>query len=324
MKISIPLFLLVIFAGSLAGGQKAIQDPLSKHIRGELEFLASDALQGRGSGTHDELLTAAYLGSELRQMGIEPGGDNGGYVQDATGDYKFREGTKHWATSNVIGILRGQSPTLKDEVVMLSAHMDHLGVGRPVDGDSIYNGADDDASGCVAVLELARFLASKQLNRTVLFVFFGSEETATQEGGQGDQYFLAHPPVPLNNIVANLEFEMIGRADPAVKPDELWLTGFERSNLGPELARHGAKLVADPHPAQQFFERSDNYALARKGVIAQTVSSFGLHKDYHRPSDDLAHINFQHLNQAIASMMLPVEWLANSEFHPQWLAGKKP
>lgn len=324
MKISIRLILFLICVGSLAFGQKVVEDSLPHHIRAELEFLASDALQGRGSGTQDELITAVYLGSELRQMGIEPGGDNGGYVQDATGDYKFRDGVKHWATRNVIGVLRGQSPTLKNEVIMLSAHMDHLGVGRPVDGDNIYNGADDDASGCVAVLELARFLARKRVERTVIFVFFGSEETATQEGGQGDQFFLAHPVVPLNSIVANLEFEMIGRADPAVKPDELWLTGFDRSDLGPELARHGAKLVADPHPAQQFFERSDNYALARKGVIAHTVSSFGLHKDYHRPSDDLAHINFQHLDQAIASMMLPVEWLANSAFHPAWLAGKKP
>ena len=109
-----------------------------------------------------------------------------------------------------------------------------------------------------------------------------------------------------------------------MKPDELWLTGFERSNLGPELARHGAKLVADPHPAQQFFQRSDNYALALRGVVAQTVSSFGLHKDYHRPSDDLAHIDFKHLEQATESMTLPVQWLANSNFKPQWLEGKKP
>ena len=114
--------------------------------------------------------------------------------------------------------------------------MDHLGVGKPVNGDSIYNGADDDASGCVAVLQLARALAAGQRpKRTVLFVFFGSEET----GGQGDQYFLLHPPLPLDHIVANLEFEMIGRPDPQVKPDQLWLTGFERSNLGPELARRG-------------------------------------------------------------------------------------
>ncbi|MGH9566876.1 MAG: M28 family metallopeptidase, partial [Candidatus Angelobacter sp.] len=142
--------------------------------------------------------------------------------------------------------------------------------------------------------------------------------------GQGDHYFLQHPPAPLEKIVANLEFEMIGRPDPAVKPDELWLTGFERSNLGPELAKHGAKLVADPHPKQNFFQRSDNFALAKQGVVAQTVSSFGLHKDYHRPSDDLAHIDFAHMEQAIQSMIDPVEWLANSDFKPEWAAGKKP
>ena len=117
---------------------------------------------------------------------------------------------------------------------------------------------------------------------------------------------------------------MIGRPDATVKPDELWLTGFERTNLGPELAKHGAKLVADPHPEQQFFRRSDNFALARQGIVAQTVSSFGLHADYHRPSDDLAHVDFKHMEQAIASMISPVEWLANSDFKPDWLPGKKP
>ncbi len=130
--------------------------------------------------------------------------------------------------------------------------------------------------------------------------------------------------MPLNTIVANLEFEMIGRADPAVKPDQLWLTGYERSNLGPQLALHGAKLVADPHPAQQFFQRSDNYALAKQGIVAHTVSSFGLHKDYHRPSDDLQHIDFAHMEQAIQSMVIPVKWLANSNFKPEWVEGKKP
>jgi Zn-dependent M28 family amino/carboxypeptidase len=199
--------------------------------------------------------------------------------------------------------------------------MDHIGIGKPVNGDNIYNGADDDASGCIAVLQLARALAhEKAPKRTVLFVFFGSEET----GGQGNQYFLQHPPVPLKSIVANLEFEMIGRADSAVKPDELWLTGFDRSNLGPELAKHGAKLVADPHPKQNFFQRSDNYALAKQGIVAHTVSSFGLHPDYHQPGDDVAHIDFAHMDQAIHSMLEPVKWLANSEFKPEWVEGKKP
>ena len=336
------LFLFCIILGSLpsasaqqasspqAPAQPASVQKTSSHqnvrnaaqIRGAMEFLASDALQGRGSGTHDELLAATYLASQLRQIGIQPAGDNGGYIQDVAGEFNFyREGKKQWNTRNVIGILRGRDSKLKEEVILLTAHMDHLGLGEAVNGDTIYNGADDDASGCVAVLQLARTLArGKAPKRTVLFVFFGSEET----GGQGNQFFLEHSPLPLKSIVANLEFEMIGRPDTEIKPDELWLTGFDRSNLGPELAKHGARLVADPRPKQNFFMRSDNYALAKKGIVAQTVSSFGLHADYHRPSDDLAHFDFAHMEEAIQSMLGPVKWLANSSFRPGWVEGKKP
>jgi Peptidase family M28 len=82
--------------------------------------------------------------------------------------------------------------------------------------------------------------------------------------------------------------------------------------------------VADPHPKQQFFMRSDNFALAKQGIVAQTVSSFGLHADYHRPSDDVAHLDFTHMEQAIHSMLGPVKWLANSAFKPEWVEGKKP
>ena len=315
-RISFLIFLFLSFnLWAQSGSREAAE------IRGAMEFLASDAMQGRGSGSHDELLAAVYLASQLRQIGIEPAGDNGGYIQDVSGEFNYyREGKKQWNTRNVIGVLQGSDTKLKDEAILLSAHMDHIGMRAGTSGDNVFNGADDDASGCVAVLQLARALAQKHPKRTVFFVFFGSEET----GGQGNEYFLQHPPIPLKNIVANLEFEMIGRADPAVKPDELWLTGYERSNLGPELAKHGAKVVADPHPQQQFFQRSDNYALAKRGVVAQTVSSYGLHADYHRPSDDVAHLDFSHMEQAIRSMVGPVEWLANSEFKPEWVKGKKP
>ena len=319
-RIKLSLIIALFCFLSAASAEKSSTD--QAQIRGAMEFLASDALQGRASGSHDELLAATYLASQLREIGIEPAGDDGGYIQNVSGEFNFyRRGEKQWTTRNVIGRLEGRDEKMKDQVILLTAHMDHIGIGNPVNGDNIYNGADDNASGCVAVLQLARALAhEKAPKRTVLFVFFGSEET----GGQGNQYFLEHPPVPLKNIVANLEFEMIGRADSAIRPDELWLTGFDRSNLGPELAKHGAKLVADPHPSEDFFERSDNYALAKQGIIAHTVSSFGLHSDYHRPSDDIAHIDFNHMEQAIHSMLGPVKWLANSEFKPAWVEGKKP
>jgi len=171
------------------------------------------------------------------------------------------------------------------------------------------------------VIELARALSKgPRPRRSILFVLFGSEEL----GGYGNQYFLEHPPVPLTQIVVNLEFEMIGRPDPALKTKTLWLTGYERSNLGPTLAQHGAAISADPHPDEHFFQRSDNYALAKKGIVAQTVSSFGLHKDYHQPSDEISKIDFDFLTHSIDSMIDPVRWLAGSNWRPEWVAGGRP
>jgi aminopeptidase YwaD len=443
-------------------------------IRAHEEFLASDAMQGRGSATHDEWVAATYVAAQLRQYGIQPAGDEGGYIQSAptvrlrltsapqvsitpaahspfqpaawtygkdflvrtvseatfsgplqkidadsidlkqikiaTGSVVLVTGTnrdkvrntiqkvisagatatlfraanskpEHFAeaskrlpdlsvklatqsrdemggnsnvlelsepavealaklpegsevsfdapvqpeeghTWNATGILHGSDPALRHSAVLLSAHLDHLGIGLPVKGDDIYNGADDDASGTAAVLELARVLGKgPRPRRTVIFALFGSEEA----GGLGSTYFREHPPIPLKDFAANLEFEMIGRADAALKgADALWLTGWERSNLGPTLVQHGAHLVRDPHPDQNFFARSDNYVLAKKGVVAQTVSSYGLHTDYHQPSDDVAHLDFKHMEAAIGSLLGPVEWLVNSSFRPTWNKGGQP
>ena len=134
----------------------------------------------------------------------------------------------------------------------------------------------------------------------------------------------AHPPIPLDEIAVNLEFEMIGRPDPKYPADSLWLSGWERSNLGPTLAEHGAKLVGDQRPEQNFFRRSDNYVLAKRGVVAQTASSYGMHSDYHQPSDDVAHIDFKHMTDAIGSLIEPIEWLVHSDFKPEWKEGGKP
>jgi Zn-dependent M28 family amino/carboxypeptidase len=288
-----------------------------QNIRAELGFLASDAMQGRGSGTNYERIAAEYIGSQFRQFGLEPGGDtdsagNKDYVQQVPATERSK------ATWNAIGVLRGSQP---GEAIMLSAHLDHLGVNESLTGDKIFNGADDDASGSVAVLELARVLAAgKRPRRTIYFVCFGSEE----RGGYGSRYFIAHSPVPLPEIVANLTFEMLGRPDEKVPAGKLWLTGYKRSTLGPELARQGAALVADPHPEQNFFRRSDNYPLALRGVIAHTVSSFGLHTDYHRPSDDISKIDFPFMTRSLNSLVKPVRWLANSTFRPAWLPGQAP
>src|SRR5580692_12705484 len=227
-RLSPLLFFLFAFLPSMAFAQAAAtpsQKPqpagnvgvtarvCERCVRAHEEFLASDALQGRGSGTHDELIAATYVASQLRQYGIEPAGDNGGYILRLGGRQKDSKAQPPGEESswNVIGMLRGRDSSLQRAAILLSAHLDALGIGTPVNGDNIYNGADDDASGTTAVLEIARVLGrGPRPRRTVIFALFGSEEW----GGLGANYFREHSPLPLRDISANLEFEMIGRPDP--------------------------------------------------------------------------------------------------------------
>jgi aminopeptidase YwaD len=223
------------------------------------------------------------------------------------------------ATYNAIGYLPGTDPSAG--TILLSAHLDHLGVGRAVAGDSIYNGANDDAAGTTAVLELAHALAAgPRPRRSILFVCYGSEEI----GELGSTYFGEHPPVPLDSLVANLEFEMIGVQDPRMPKGVLLFTGWDRSNLGPTLRAHGAHIGPDPYPEEHFFERSDNYALALRGVVAHTAAGWGTPPTYHQVNDDLAHLDIGFMTAAIQSLIEPVRWLASSTFMPAWNPGGRP
>jgi hypothetical protein len=219
-------------------------------------------------------------------------------------------------TQTVLGVIHGSAEDADAKAILLSAHYDHLGVRDGV----VYPGADDDASGTAAVMEFGRLLGKgAKPKRTVYFALFGCEE----EGGLGASYYRAHPPAPLTTLAANLEFEMIGLRDPK-HPDELMLTGWERSNLGPTLAANGAKIGPDPYPEENFFQRSDNYQLALKGVVAQTVGGWPNPPIYHQPTDDLAHIDIDFMAEVVQSLAGPVRWLLDSDFTPEWNPGQKP
>lgn len=217
---------------------------------------------------------------------------------------------------NVLGVIRGTAPDADKQAILLSAHYDHVGVKDGV----LYPGANDDASGTAAVLEFARLLgAGAAPKRTVMFALFGCEE----QGGHGAKLFLAQPPLPLTDIVANLEFEMIGLPDPN-HPKTLMLTGWERSNLGPTLKAQGADIGPDPYPEQNFFQRSDNYQLALKGVVAQTVSAWPVPPTYHQPTDTVESVDLPFMAEVIQSLVKPIDWLANNDFRPAWNPGGQP
>lgn len=218
-------------------------------------------------------------------------------------------------TTNAIGFLPGTDPAAG--VILISAHLDHLGV-RP-DGKIMY-GANDDASGTAAVLELARALAGTKHRRGILFAAYGSEEA----GGFGAHWFAAHPPVPLTDIVANLEIEMIGQQDPKLPAGTMMMTGFERSTFGDTLKAHGALVTTDPYPEQNFFRRSDNYALALKGVVAHTVSGWATVPTYHTPEDTIDKLDIPFMARAIQSLVKPIASLADSKARPEWKPGGQP
>ena len=218
---------------------------------------------------------------------------------------------------NTIGILEGSDPTLKNEYIVYSAHMDHIGI-QPNATDSISNGADDDASGTVGVIELAQAFAERgaRPRRSILFITVSGEE----KGLWGSSYFADHPTVPLKDIVADLNIDMIGRN----WKDTVVAIGMEHSDLGATLDRVGAahpelrmKPINDPWPQEGLYFRSDHYNFARKGVPVLFFTS-GLHEDYHKVSDSPDKIDSEKEARLLRLLFFLGQDIGNNPTRPQW------
>src|SRR6202795_4730469 len=234
-------------------------------------------------------------------------------------------------SANIVAKLPGSDPVLKNEFIVLSAHMDHLGIGAPINGDRIYNGAMDDGSGSALVLDEAASLKAhpEQMKRSLLFLLV----TAEEKGLLGSKYFAEHPTVPIKSIVADVNVDMFL---PIVPLKILKVQGIDESDLGSRAAAiaqsMGIKPIADPEPLRNAFIRSDQYSFIKKGVPAvkadvgselgtpeQKIFKDWLTNRYHAPSDDV--------NQPVdlASAALYEEFTrrllletANSSARPQW------
>lgn len=280
---------------------------------------------------------AARTGSLRRASAGEPRGSDGvvrvhGEALEtlrgggvATIALEVKADVERVASSNVVGIVRGRGAAGDARpAVVISAHYDHIAHGHgPAKGnDTIYNGADDDASGVAAVLEIAGAIAKGgELAADVVVLLATGEEI----GLLGTEEYLDRPVVPLARTLANLNFEMIGRPDAKVGGrGALWLTGDELTNLGGALRERKFRVVADPRPTQHFFERSDNYAFVLRGVIGQTFSTYDLHTDYHAPSDEADTLDYEHLAECAATGEKAVRLVAGGELKLAWTAGKPP
>jgi hypothetical protein len=238
------------------------------------------------------------------------------------------------ATQNVVGIIEGSDPVLKNEYVAIGAHYDHVGIGAAVGGDSIYNGADDDGSGTVAVLAMAESFArtNPRPKRSILLVWHAGEE----KGLWGSRYFVEYPTVPLDKIVAQLNIDMIGRSkkdgdtNPSNRdlsgPNEIYVIGSKMmsTDLGELSDRVNQSYLNlqfnfkydDPADPNRFFFRSDHYHYARKGI--PIIFYFdGVHEDYHRPGDHPDKIDYQKMERIARTIFMTAWEVANLTARPR-------
>jgi hypothetical protein len=354
--------LLVLLLGPMGGcgprsgetGSSPPADSLSRSERlmGLVGVLASDSLEGRGTATPGSAKAADFIAAELERYGLQPAFDSGflqtveliqlrddqGRTRMALGSDETPDGMEvlgRLFDVNVGGVLWGSDPGKAGEMVVVSAHFDHLGVRPPpadtpalaeadsvyVEVDSIYNGADDDGTGVAAVLEIARSMAKDGPGeRTVLFLLITGEEM----GILGTRWYLQNPVFPLDSTVANLNIEMLGRPGPEYEgAGRGWLTGYERSTMGELFTAAGLAIIPDPFPDRGLFFGSDNIGFAMEGIPAHTVSSSDLHSDYHTPDDEFDRIEFGSMTQVVEQLLGAVRVLTDGEA-PVWKEGGRP
>lgn len=238
------------------------------------------------------------------------------------------------ATQNVVAVFEGSDPVLKNEYVALGAHYDHVGVGTPVNGDAIFNGADDDGSGTTALLAIAEALAKAptRSKRSVLFNWHTGEE----KGLWGSRYFTEYPTIPLQQIVVQINIDMIGRSkkegdknprnNSLSGPNEIYVIGSkmmstELGELTETVNKEYLNLTYnyrydDPKDPNRFFFRSDHYNYARKGI--PIVFFFdGEHEDYHRPGDESQKIDYQKMQKIVRTVYVTMWEIANRPTRPK-------
>ncbi len=228
---------------------------------------------------------------------------------------------------NVVGYLEGSDPVLKSEVIIYTAHYDHVGIGATVQGDSIYNGAADNASGVAGLLELAEAFTLLPMTpkRSILFLAV----TAEEKGLLGSEYYVNNPIFPLSKTVANFNLDMIGIGDTT----GIVVYGIERSSLGEVITKAAREIqlaiLPDELPEENIFQRSDHYAFARKGIPAIFPGS-GINRTflpefksfYHQPTDDVnLPFNYAYMKKHVQILFLAGLWVANAEDAPEWTAG---
>jgi Zn-dependent M28 family amino/carboxypeptidase len=297
-----------------------------------LIYLASDRLKGRYIGTPGIDTAAVYIADQFRQAGARPVPGAAGYFQFFT--HHFNAGGLDSGSAptdvnlrNVLAFIPGTDPKLRNQYIVLSSHYDHLGVTKHPqmeEGklDSIYNGARDNASGTTAVIDAARYFGKHPAKRSILFICY----TAEEEGLIGSEWYAAHPLIPFNKTVYNLNIDNASYDDTTL----ITLVGLHRTTGDTAIlaaaAAYGLTVNNDPTGGSLFFE-SDNAPLALHGIPAPTYSmgmramDSTIFNRYHRVSDETGNMDMHYVVKWIRAYILAARTIANDPVQPRWTPG---
>jgi Zn-dependent M28 family amino/carboxypeptidase len=312
-------FVLVSFTGYFEKKPVVTASELKEWVT----YLSSDDMRGRANGSPEMKTAANWIAEKFREYGVKPAVDGKDFIQN----YTFASRQRTIEERNVIGIIEGSDPKLKDQYIVVSAHFDHIGVRKGAAADSINNGADDNAAGTCTLIGIAKTIKKLGLKpgRSIILAAFSGEES----GMRGSRYFVANPVVPLKNIYSDINFEMIGHSELLGKK-RYYMTGCLKSNLD-DLIKEFDKntdiqLVDTIKLAEQLFYQSDNMAFSRisvadgitSGIPSGTFATSTLAKYIHTPSDEVKLFDLDNMADLVGYFSKMVVWLSNNKSEIVW------
>ncbi len=289
-----------------------------QRLREYVKFFSDDSLRGRQNYKEGAATAALFISEEFKNIGLIPFPSHDGFIQrfnfDGSKVFPVPD-TSSKFLANIIGVLEGS--TRPHEVVIISAHYDHVGSSGNKKKDSIYNGANDNASGTAAVMELARYFAKQGKNeRTIIFCAFGGEEL----GLLGSVFFAEF--IQPQHVIAVLNIEMIGI--PQFGKNRFFMTGADYSNLAKHVDNTikgtGMKRRREPDVINRLFYRSDNYPFAQKYIPAHSfMSSDDEDNCYHKACDEFERLNIEHLSSMVKMIAMLATTIVQNQFTPSRL-----